>query len=319
MILAPAVVVVVVACGGGSKGGGAENESNLEVSPEVAVTDSITFTNSSVLPGLPPAANRTSANLGPNDPIVEAPAAATSSISPGGTGRLDIKFSNVIPNTNFSVDVRFGTSTGRFIRIPISQTVTGGSSSGNLSIPFNLGANICSNVANIQHQISCYESVNVGGVFLSKEQARTMLLSCGTTAPAGGGGRPSGVNFCFYNYPKAACDQLINGALSGQAPLGSGSYSWNAGSGVSACSVFPNVQEKDKVDFFATSGGLGVDACQSLGGCGACAFTSSIANGSLGARAMNLSDEVDESVLVGAFVDAINQSVEAGAIKFTPN
>ncbi|MCP4407429.1 MAG: hypothetical protein GY807_06665, partial [Gammaproteobacteria bacterium] len=56
---------------------------------------------------------------------------------------------------------------------------------GTLNLPFSLPANLCDDIPDIQHQIDCFESVDVGsGLQVSRETARQLLLDCRN----GGGG-----------------------------------------------------------------------------------------------------------------------------------
>ena len=169
---------------------------------------------------------------------------------------MDITFSNIPPNTPFDVNIRFGNANS-YIKVPINPSITQGSSSGTLNLPFSLSASACNNLDDIKHQIRCYESVSVGGKRVSREQARQLVLSC--QSGASGGSTFSGTgSFCAYNYPRTSCEQVRQSTPSG--------WSWMfvPGTGIQACGDFPDVERTYDFGFISSR------ACSQLGGCGAC-------------------------------------------------
>lgn len=218
--------------------------------PADELTKAISFNGGTVRSGSPPRATNN-----PGDPQLSGAPSTPSTMSPGTQGSMSIGFSNVPPNTPFDVNVRFDDA-GSYINIPIATSITQGSTSGTLNLPFSLPSSVCDDLDNIRHQIACYESVSVGGTTVSKEQARQIVLNCGS----GGATTYSGSgSFCAYNYPKDACDIVINALPAG----------WIAtfvpGSGIGACGNFPDVDST--WDYSGLGSGLG---CGQLGGCGAC-------------------------------------------------
>ena len=167
--------------------------------PSQELTEGISFAGGTVRNGMPPAPTG-----GPDAPIINGAPDLPSAIAPNQQGSLGISFSNVPANTPFDVNVRFD-GADSYINIPVGTSTTGGATAGNLNIPFSLSQSICDNLADVQHQIRCYESVSVNGVRVSQEQARQMVLNCGSDGGGGGGGTGS---FCAYNYPRDACDLL---------------------------------------------------------------------------------------------------------------
>ena len=147
--------------------------SEEETKPAAELTKAITFTGGTVRDGRPPAPTNQ-----PGDPQLSGAPPTASTIAPGDEGSMSIDFSNVPANTPFDVNIRFA-GADQFINIPIDPTVTGGNTSGTLDLPFSLPASVCDDLGDIQHQIACYESVSVGGVNVSLEQARQIVLDCG--------------------------------------------------------------------------------------------------------------------------------------------
>ena len=140
--------------------------------PAEELTDSIAFEGGTVWAGRPPAPTNN-----PGDPQLSGAPATPSTIAPGVEDTMGIGFSNVPADTPFDVNVRFDDA-NQFINIPIDTAITGGNSSGTLNLPFSLPASACDNLAAVKHQIECYESVSVGGVSVSLEQARQLVLDC---------------------------------------------------------------------------------------------------------------------------------------------
>ena len=147
--------------------------SDEETKPAAQLTRAITFTGGTVKDGRPPAPTNQ-----PGDPELSGAPTTASTIAPGDEGSMSIGFSNVPANTPFDVNIRFA-GADQYINIPIDPTVTGGNTSGTLDLPFSLPASVCDDLGDIQHQIACYESVSVGGVSVSLEQARQIVLDCG--------------------------------------------------------------------------------------------------------------------------------------------
>ena len=147
--------------------------SEEETKPASELTRAITFTGGTVKDGRPPAPTNQ-----PGDPELSGAPPTASTIAPGDEGSMSIGFSNVPANTPFDVNIRFA-GADQYINIPIDPTVTGGNTSGTLDLPFSLPASVCDDLGDIQHQIACYESVSVGGVSVSLEQARQIVLDCG--------------------------------------------------------------------------------------------------------------------------------------------
>jgi len=58
------------------------------------------------------------------DVILTTPTATYTLDSSTGTGNLSISFQSMPANSDFDVNVRFGTSTTKFINIPISKSIT---------------------------------------------------------------------------------------------------------------------------------------------------------------------------------------------------
>ena len=221
-------------------------------SPASAVTEGITFSGGTVRSGAPPQATNN-----PGDPVISgSPSSSTSTLQPGSQGSLAISYSSVPANTPFDVNVRFA-GADQYISVPISPSVTGGATSGNLNIPFSLQQQICSDLDNINHQITCYESVSVGGTRVSREQARQMVLSCGD---GGDGDDPGPGSFCFYNYAEGACDIVRESTLPQDATV-----RFVAGTGSSACSA-AGIPSQFQVDGGYTSN-------QGIGRPGACIVT----------------------------------------------
>lgn len=144
-----------------------------EPTPADELTNAITFSGGTVREGRPPAPTNN-----PDDPQLSGAPATSSTIAPGVQDTMSIDFSSVPANTRFDVNVRFDDADG-YINIPIGTAMTGGSTSGTLNLPFSLPDSVCDNLADVQHQIACYESVSVGGVSVSLEQARMLVLDCG--------------------------------------------------------------------------------------------------------------------------------------------
>ena len=228
---------------------GCDDQQAEEGLPGEELTENITFSGGSVRQGSPPPATNK-----PGDPVVSGAPSNTATIQPGGQGSLAISYSSVPANTPFDVNVRFSGSNS-YIRIPVSPAVTGGATSGNLNIPFSLSQQVCSSLDDINHQITCYESVNVGGTRVSREQARQMVLAC----QGGGDDTPGEGSFCAYNYPEEACNLVRSNFASIDSNI---RVNFVAGSGASACAA-RGLTGDEAVDYgFTSSDGVGrVGAC----------------------------------------------------------
>jgi hypothetical protein len=217
--------------------------------PAGELTKAISFTGGTVKSGSPPRATNN-----PGDPQLSGAPSTPSTMSPGTQGSMSIGFANVPPNTPFEVNVRFDDA-GSYINIPIDTSITQGSTSGTLNLPFSLPSSVCDDLDNIRHQIACYESVSVGGTRVSTEQARQIVLNC----ESGGGSGFSGPgSYCAYNYPKDSCDIVIQAATRAGVPA-----RFVPGMGRGACGPFSDVERTFDL------GGLTSGLCSQLG-CGAC-------------------------------------------------
>ena len=47
-----------------------------------------------------------------------------------------------------------------------------------LNLPFAVPTDICAGIKAQRHRLSCCESINVGGLRISREQAREIILNC---------------------------------------------------------------------------------------------------------------------------------------------
>lgn len=197
----------LVSCTGDD--GGSSDATTKTGDPDDAMTAGISFSGGSVVSGTPPAATNNPGDItltSPTDPA---------SVSPGGSGTMSITI-NQPPGTIASMDVnvRFGNA-GSFINIPVNSSITSqlaGTTGGVLDIPFTLSSSVCNNIADIQHQIQCYESVDIGGgVNVSPATARQMLLACGTASDGGDFATGPG-DYCADDYPIEACTELNNTA-----------------------------------------------------------------------------------------------------------
>ena len=153
-------------------------------SAAVELTNSITFEGGTVIDGRPPAPTNN-----PGDPQLAGAPATPSTLAPGDEGDMRIDVANIPADTPFDVNIRFE-GADQYINVPIDPASVGnvsgtlmrasavGSTSGTLNLPFSLPDSACDNLGDIQHAITCYESVSVGGVSVSLEQARQLVLDC---------------------------------------------------------------------------------------------------------------------------------------------
>ena len=141
--------------------------------PAMELTSSIAFEGGTIIDGRPPTPTNNS-----GDPQLSGAPATPSTLAPGDEGTMSIGFSDVPADTPFDVNIRFE-GADQYINVPMDPALTGGGTSGTLNLPFSLPDSVCDNLDDIQHQITCYESVSVGGVSVSLEQARQIVLDCG--------------------------------------------------------------------------------------------------------------------------------------------
>lgn len=271
-----ALLLGLAACGSGgdssdgdsdsSGNGSSDNGGTTTQNVDDVVTTGITFVGGALKDGAPPAPTN---NQG--DVSLTTPSSTPAEITPGQSSSLDITLNDMPAGQNFDINVRFGSS-NNYINIPIDDSngvITGlvnSGGTGTLNLPFSLPANICDNVADIQHQIACFESVDVGGgVVVSKETARQLLLDCGI----GDGGFATGDNsFCSDDTSQEVCDNLRDGINNNQL----GVIAVTRFALGSTCSQsFPNATVLPDVGD-ATCSGLG------LPNCGACAVDVNVSN-----------------------------------------
>ena len=147
---------------------------------------------------------------------------------------------NAVPGQDTNVNVKFGSGSS-FVSVPVSgSTIT--TSSGTLDVSFNVPTSICDNVADIQHQIKCYEQVTLAdGSQVSSQTARDMILACGTGGTTGGGTNSTYNGICADDYPQEACVQISNSkfvlgsSCAASFPSASSSYDYGCStSGVSS-------------------------------------------------------------------------------------
>ena len=190
-VIVLAALAIVVACEEGPGTADKRSGDQHTVEPATALTNSIEFPGAVVKSGRPP-----SATNNPGDPVLSGAPEVPSYIEPGQTGVMEIEVANLPADEPFEVNVRFD-STDQYISVPMSA-IRGGSSDGErqtvfgslarsvdnttgtatVRLPFSLPDSTCDNVDAVVQQIQCYESVNVGGVRISDEQARALVLNC---------------------------------------------------------------------------------------------------------------------------------------------
>jgi len=246
-------------------GSDSESSSPSYAAADQEVTENISFSNGTLIQGAPPAATNN-----PGDPYLTEPVTSSNAITPGSGGELQITLNNMTPNQAFDVNVKFGTA-NKYVRVPVSAATIGNNTGGTLNLPFSIPSSICDNIEDIEHQIKCYESVDIGnGVKVSKQTARTMLLACSSNS-----GFATGPNdYCADNYAIEACDILGTSGVLTQ-------YVANS----SCASAFPNSYILG--DYGCTSSG-------SFTSCGACAVqVSSTASPS---RSSSLEDQMFEEL-----------------------
>ena len=171
--VSPSWVEMVKVSGGGPGPGPAVD------TPASELTGSIGFAGGTVRSGRPPAATNN-----PGDPRLSGAPSTPSTVTPGMQGTMQIDFADVPANASFDVNIRFDDADG-YISVP---QVNGGSTSGTVDLPFSLPEAVCENLEDVKHQIMCYESVSIGGVRVSAEQARQLVLDCGPPEEPTGSG-----------------------------------------------------------------------------------------------------------------------------------
>ena len=294
VILSSAFMLAACGGGGGDDGGSANED------PNKVLTNSLNFSGGTVVQGQPP-----EPTFNPGDPVVQQ-GTGTTTVSAGSSSSLGVTVSQLPPNQDVQVNVQFGNSNS-FIQIPVSQSTLGGATSGTLNLPFNVPQGICDNVDDIQHQIDCYEQVQLpDGSVVSKQAAQSMLLACGS---GGGSGFNSASAFCADDYPKDACDILASNQGYGD---------WEYASGSSCSSAYPNAQS------------LGGYSCASSGvysDCGACAIADTSTVQTSGSESKKLTaaahSEEDRAAITAAIYEQLREyqySAEARKrITFTPH
>lgn len=223
-----------------------------------AITNGILFSGASVLNGAPPKATNN-----PGDAYLTVPSDTPVNLEPNASGELSIKVNDMPAGQNFNVNVQFGSST-QYIIIPIDnsngliENIVNNGGSGTLNIPFSLPPSICDNIDKIQHQIDCYESVDIGGgAMVSKQTARRMLLACGNES--GSGDFATGADdYCVDDYPREACS-ILN-----EQNMIKTSYKENQ----TCSSAFPQSTIELNIDYSCSSDELSSS-------CGACAIENS--------------------------------------------
>ena len=176
--------------------------------PAATFTNSIEFSGGTVRAGLPPAATDN-----PNDPQLSGAPLFPATLAPGDQGNMAIDVVNLPADTDFEVNIRFGDADGdadRYVSVPVSssmvkravldaapgtlRTASNGTVSGTLNLPFTAPRDICAGLKAQRHRLSCCESIDVGGISISREQAREIILNCDDTEIEDG-------RYCIHDYP----------------------------------------------------------------------------------------------------------------------
>lgn len=212
-------------------------------SPAQALTDSIAFSGGSVKSGQPPAPTGN-----PGDPQLSGAPTYAVTMSPGHQGNMTIDYTNVAADADFEVNIRFG-DTDSYISVPINRTRSAAlfpqsahDTSGSVSLPFTIPDNVCDALSAQRQRIACCESISVGGVQVSVEQARELVLNCEQDSKIFYG-------YCLYNFAtrpdtiseaialvQSYLDDLWDGNTFG--PNGETlyvRYDWTPGPGIGAC------------------------------------------------------------------------------------
>ena len=244
-----------------------------------------------------------------NNISLTSPSTSATTLSPtSGQGNLPISMTNAVPGQNTNVNVKFGSGSS-FVSVPVSgSTIT--SSSGTLNVGFNVPSNICDNVADIQHQIKCYEQVTLAdGSQVSSQTARDMILACGTSgggsSSTGGGFATGPSDYCVNQYPQSACTQFNDGTVSGTT-------SRYHSSGTCA-TLYPNARV-DTNDFSQ------ICAAGTLGPCGVCAIQFNTSSSSTGNEINAAESSITaEEAMFNALTNAVNNPESGGlTVTFTP-
>lgn len=234
-----------------------------------------------------------------NNISLTSPSSSTTTLSPtSGSANLPISMTNAVPGQNTNVNVKFGSGSS-FVSIPVSgSTIT--SSSGTLNVGFSVPSSICDNVADIEHQISCYEQVTLAdGSQVSSQTARQMLLACGTGGSTGGGFATGPNDYCADNYPSQSCTLLNDQS----------GWTTQFASNRTCASAFPN--STVLADYGCSGSGLSP--------CGACGVqvTSTASTGN--EIKATESGITAEDAMNNALINAVNNPETSGlTVTFTP-
>lgn len=176
---------IEAACPSSSNSGGSGSDLSDEEDVANEFTQQVSFGGGTQVNTAPPAitftGTRANAGLGATVGIDEPDAAATV-VTAGATSQMTVPMTGVPVGTNFTVNINFGTAPNTFVSVPVSNGVYTG---GGVNIPMTIPLDICDNLADIQHQIRCYESVTLpDGTVMSTSQARLLTLQCDTSGSA---------------------------------------------------------------------------------------------------------------------------------------
>lgn len=170
----------LISCSGG--GGGTNTGVPTSSDPATALTQGISFVGGTLKEGQPPAPT-----FAPGDPVIIEPTITNiPTLTPGMNGSIDVQIDQIpLDTTSFNINIQFNKSTNQYNSITINDpnlisNIVSSGGTGTLSLPFSLDTSVCNNLGDIQHQIKCYESVQLpDGTRVSKEAAQQMVLACG--------------------------------------------------------------------------------------------------------------------------------------------
>lgn len=322
-LLLTSLTIGLISCssGGGDSGSATATDDAVTTDAATALTQGISFAGGTVVTGTPPTPTNNPGDPSiTNPPLLEAP-----KWNPGKVGALDIQIQDIPANTtNFNVNIQFGQSTNSFIQIPINDpsllsSIASSGGAGTLSLPFSVPPSVCDNIADIQHQITCYESVDLGGGnVVSKEVAQQMILACDDTTA-------SLPNSCGDNVLQQDCASLDNqtGVIA------------NYVSGATCASSYPNLTYDSSIlDPSCSSYTQGTSLPDLYddtsfifnGDCGACAYDITDAASSLSfAKKAGGTDGQDAAAILNAAIQdqlmeyATDSALARKKITFTPN
>lgn len=177
LVLAPFLVAMY----GCSSGGGDAGTTSGSIDPASALTQNISFAGGTLKDGQPPAPSFT-----PGGPVIIEPTITSiPTLTPGMSGSIAVQIDQMpLDTTSFNVNIQFDKSTNQYITIPINDpnlisNLASSGGTGTLNLPFSLNTSVCNDLDNIQHQIKCYETVELAdGTTVSTEAAQQMVLAC---------------------------------------------------------------------------------------------------------------------------------------------